>query len=133
MPRLFSSLLILASALAAHAGITQIDFTGLGKIYVLESDNWTSATPKQKVGCLDDHGRFVSESPHSCGVFERRNDYPYTLSSKYGNCTFEDTTQERNTDSTYGTMDYAWHCQDDHKPELYDELYTIVCSPQYFP
>jgi hypothetical protein len=126
MPRLFSSLLILASALAAHAGISQIDFTGTGRIYVLESDNWTNATPKQKVGCLDNHGRFVSESPHSCGTFERLNDYPYTLSSKHGNCTFEDPTQEHNTDSVYGHMDNAWSCKEDVKTEIYDELYTIV-------
>jgi hypothetical protein len=133
MPRLFSSLLILASALAAHAGISQIDFTGIGHIYVLESDDWINATPKQKVGCLDDNGRFVSESPHSCGTFERLNDYPYTLSTKRGNCTFDDATQERNTDSTYGAMDYAWHCQNDHKTELWDELYTIVSSPPRYP
>jgi hypothetical protein len=126
MPRLFSTLLILASALLAHAGIQQIDFTGVGHIYVLESDDWQSATPKQKVGCLNDHGKFVSGNKSSCGTFSRLADYPYTLSSKHGNCTFEDESQQRNSDSIYGGMDYAWNCQQKHKAEIYDELYTIV-------
>ena len=126
MPRLFSTLLALASALVAHAAVQQIDFTGVGHIYVLQSNSWQTATPKQKVGCLDDFGKFVNDNSKACGTFSRLNDYPYTLSSKHGNCTFEDTTQPRNTDSIYGGADYAWHCQHNYKTEIYDELYTIV-------
>lgn len=118
--------LVLGSALLAHAGVQQIDFTGVGHIYVLKSDDWRSATPTQKVGCFNDHGKFVSANTTDCGTFSRLNDYPYTLSSKYGNCTFEDDTQERNKDSVYGGNDYAWNCQAEHKAEIYDELYTIV-------
>lgn len=125
MPRLFSTLLILASALAAHAGIQASDFNGVGKIYVLKSDSWNTASPKEKVGCLDDHGKFVHISP-ACGTFSRRPTYPYTLSTVVGNCTFDDDTQARNTDSVYGTLDYAWSCKDDHNSELWDEFYTVV-------
>jgi hypothetical protein len=126
MPRLLSTLLVLGSALLAHAGVQQIDFTGVGHIHVLKSADWRTATPKQKVGCLDDHGKFVSENTTECGTFSRLNDYPYTLSSKHGNCTFEDDTQERNKDSVYGGNDYAWNCKAEHKGEIYDELYTIA-------
>ncbi|KAF1918154.1 hypothetical protein BDU57DRAFT_555811 [Ampelomyces quisqualis] len=132
MTRLFSTLLILASALVAHAGVQQIDFTGVGHIYVLQSDSWQTATPKQKVGCLDDYGKFVNDQTKACGTFSRLNNYPYTLSSKHGNCTFEDKTQPRNTDSIYGGADYAWNCQNNYKTEIYDELYTIDGFPYVF-
>jgi hypothetical protein len=125
MPRLFSTLLVLASALLVHAGIDQTDFTGTGHIHVLKSDNWPTATPESKVGCLDDHGKLVS-GDSKCGTFTRLNDYPYTLSTKHGNCTFKDETQERNTDSHYGTNDYAWSCQEDLNTDVYDQLYTVV-------
>jgi hypothetical protein len=126
MPRLLSTLIVVGYALLAHAGVQQVDFTGVGHIYVLKSADWRTATPKEKVGCLDDHGKFVSENTAECGTFSRLNDYPYTLSSKHGNCTFEDDTQEPNKDSVYGGNDYAWNCKAEHKGEIYDELYTIV-------
>jgi hypothetical protein len=129
MPRLFSTLLILASALTVHAGIDQTDFTGIGHIQVVKSNNWATATPDSKVGCLDDHGKFVT-GDSKCGTFSRLNDYPYTLSTKRGNCTFKDESQERNTDSLYGANDHAWNCQEDLNADIYDELYTIV-SPAY--
>ncbi|KAH7411769.1 hypothetical protein DE146DRAFT_254334 [Phaeosphaeria sp. MPI-PUGE-AT-0046c] len=131
MARLFSTLLILASALVAHAGIQATDFSGVGKIYVLKSDSWSTASPKEKVGCLDDHGKFVHAGP-ACGTFSRRPTYPYTLSTAVGNCTFDDESQERNTDSTYGTLDYAWSCKDDHNSQLWDEFYTIDGFPYIF-
>jgi hypothetical protein len=126
MSQLFSTFLILASALLAHAGIQRSEFTGIGHIHVLESDDWSTATLNQKVGCLDDHGKFVSNGSGKCGTFSRLAEYPNTLSTKQGNCTFQDATQERNTDSHYGGSDYAWHCQDDLKQDIYDQLYTLV-------
>jgi len=129
MPSLFTSLFLLASALLAHAGIEQKDFSGIGHIIVLKSEDWSTATPKDAVGCLNDAGKLIlNKTAEECGVFSRLDDYPYTLSSKKGNCTFEDTTQERNTDSKYGGADYAWSCTD-HKSDIYDELYTIVYCP----
>jgi hypothetical protein len=122
-----STLTLLFLAPLAHAAIQQKDFTGLGKILVLQSEDWRTATPKSTIGCLNNHGKLVgANSSSDCGVFSRRDDYPYTLSSKHGNCTFEDATQERNTDSHYGGNDFAWNCAP-QKAEIYDELYTIVC------
>jgi hypothetical protein len=127
MSRLFTPLLLLTSALLAHAGVSQKDFTGLGHIYVLESEDWAKATPNDTVGCLNDAGKLVvGKTDKHCGVFSRLDDYPWTLSSKKGNCTFEDTTQETNKDSKYGGNDYAWSCTELHESEIYDELYTIV-------
>lgn len=133
--KMYTILLLLTSACLAHAGIAQQDFTGIGNIYVLQSDNWQTATPKQKVGCLDDHGKFVSNNTgaHTCGVYSRSADFPYTLSTKQGNCTFEDATQERNTDSMYGQSDYAWNCAAGYTSGIYDELYTVVCILQSSP
>ncbi|EAT90808.2 hypothetical protein HBH56_176340 [Parastagonospora nodorum] len=132
MVQISSLYLILASALLAHAGIQQIDFTGVGHIYVLQSEDWGSATPKQTVGCLNENGKFVNEKTSECGTFARQSDYPYTLSSKQGNCTFQDDSQARNTDSKYGGLDYAWNCQQEHKAEIYDQLYTIDGFPYVF-
>jgi hypothetical protein len=120
-------LLLTTLTLPTYAGITQEDFSGIGRIYVLASEDWSTATPNNTVGCLDDSGRFIADhGSKKCGTFSRLDDYPYTLSSKKGNCTFEDSTQEENTDSLYGWHDYAWHCKADHVADIYDELYTIV-------
>ncbi|KAF5847874.1 hypothetical protein GGP41_009137 [Bipolaris sorokiniana] len=121
-------LFLLAAAIAtpAFAGIQQSDFSGIGHIYVLKSDNWQTATPKATVGCLDTNGKFISDkSPfNKCGVFSRLEDFPYTLSTSKGNCTFEDDKQEKNTDSYYGKTDSAWSCGE-RVADIYDQLYTI--------
>jgi hypothetical protein len=122
-------LLVTTLTLPIYAGIQQSDFSGIGHIYVLASNDWSTATPNNTVGCLDDSGKFVADDgSNKCGTFSRLEDYPYTLSSKEGNCTFEDSTQEENTDSYYGKSDYAWHCKSKHKSDIYDELYTIVST-----
>jgi hypothetical protein len=122
-------LLVTTITLPTYAGIQQSDFSGIGRIHVLASSDWSTATPNNTVGCLDDSGKFVADDgSNNCGTFSRLDDYPYTLSSKTGNCTFEDSTQEENTDSYYGKGDYAWHCKTKHKSDIYDELYTIVSA-----
>jgi hypothetical protein len=124
-----TTLILLATsfALPTYAGIQQTDFSGIGHIYVLASDNWGTATPASSVGCLDAHGKFVhdSGSGKECGIFERLDDYPWTLSTHNGNCTFQDDSQEENVDSHYGQGDYAWTCTE-RNVDIYDELYTIV-------
>lgn len=129
MYKLLASISVVATlVLPTCADVQQHDFTGIGHIYVLQSDNWQTASPKSKVGCLNEHGKFVKDaSKKSCGVFSRLDDYPYTLSTLQGNCTFDDATQERNKDSLYGQMDYAWTCKS-YKTDIYDELYTIVSN-----
>lgn len=124
-------LLLLASiAVPTSAGVQQSDFSGIGNILVLKSDDWLTATPKSTVGCLDINGRLIStKSPfHKCGTFERLEAFPYTLSTGKGNCTFEDDKQEKNTDSYYGKADSAWSCGD-RVADIYDELYTVVRFP----
>jgi hypothetical protein len=123
---LTSAVLLSSVIIAAQAGITQKDFTGIGHIFVLKSDDWSKATPQQKVGCLDDDGRFINEDAKGCGVFARLDKYPYTLSSKSGNCTFDDSNTPANTDSHYGKQDHAWTCNATYMAVIYDELYTIV-------
>jgi hypothetical protein len=133
LSKTLTSAILLASAIVAHAGsaattgVTQKDFTGIGHIFVLESDDWTKADPKQKVGCLNNNGSFVKEAnDKDCGVFTRLDDYPYTLSTKSGNCTFTDETAPTNNDSIYGKGDHAWSCNPAYTAIIYDELYTIV-------
>ncbi|KAG9195465.1 hypothetical protein G6011_00586 [Alternaria panax] len=126
-------LLIASLTLPTYAGIQQTDFTGVGHIYVLASDNWKTATPESSVGCLDVHGRFVHDSGRAkeCGKFERLDVYPYTLSTQDGNCTFRDDSQEENVDSHYGKGDFAWTCGE-RNVDIYDELYTITGFPYVF-
>lgn len=109
--------------------VTQDDITGPGEIWVVESSDWQTANANQKVGCLTDTGRFIS-SDHTgeskCGVFEMLTDYPYTFSSKAGNCSFNDAKTETNKDSVYGKYDHAWSCNAWYAGDVYDGLYTIV-------
>ncbi|KAJ4357082.1 hypothetical protein N0V95_002820 [Ascochyta clinopodiicola] len=128
---------ILASwlfALTANAAITQANFTGIGNIYVLKSEDWRTASPtKDQIGCLSDNGKLVvATSKAACGTFTRLDDYPYTLSTKKGNCTFNDESQERNTDSIYGGSDHAWNCNATISSDIYDDLYTIDGFPYVF-
>ena len=105
-------LLFASVAVPTSAGIKQSDFSGIGNIYVIKSDNWQTASPDSTVGCLDTDGRLISTTSPSykCGEFERMEGFPYTLSTGQGNCTFEDDKQEKNTDSYYGKTDSAWSC-----------------------
>ncbi|KAF1939202.1 hypothetical protein EJ02DRAFT_352814 [Clathrospora elynae] len=125
-------IMIASLALPAYAGIQQNDFTGIGNIFVLESSDWRNATPKSTIGCLNTHGKFIADSTkEDCGVFERLADFPYTLSTENGNCTFDDDSQETNQDSHYGKLDHAWNCAE-HTSVIYDELYTIDGFPYVF-
>ncbi|KAF2688731.1 hypothetical protein K458DRAFT_293128 [Lentithecium fluviatile CBS 122367] len=125
--------LALLFASTIQAAVTQKDFTGIGNIHVLNSSDWRSASPANKVGCLDNRGKFINPANNSdCGVFSRLDKYPYTLSTVEGNCTFNDETQEKNTDSYYGKRDSAWNCLAPFQVEVYDELYTIDGFPYPF-
>lgn len=135
MRALLGTLAVFALALCSHAGITQKDFTGLGNIYVLESENWSTASPTEdRIGCLSEQGKLIpTKGKAPCGVFTRKESYPYTLSTKKGNCTFNDESQERNTDSVYGRMDFALNCNATYESVIYDQFYTIVSADYQFP
>ncbi|KAF2729887.1 hypothetical protein EJ04DRAFT_537587 [Polyplosphaeria fusca] len=131
--RFCTSLFFLTTALLSRAAVTQKDFSGVGHIYVLNSSDWRTGSPKQKVGCLDNNGRFLAEkSLDDCGTFVRLDDYPWTLSSKEGNCTFNDETTATNTDSYYGKNDHAWTCNASYSAIIYDELFTVDGFPYPF-
>jgi hypothetical protein len=125
-----SLLSFLLCAISASASITQKDFTGIGNIFVLNSSDWRTASPTaDKVGCLSEDGKFIAANDRAaCGTFTRRDTFPYTLSTRKGNCTFNDESQERNTDSMYGKSDHAWNCNATYESNIYDQLYTIVSS-----
>ncbi|KAL1591868.1 hypothetical protein SLS59_009995 [Nothophoma quercina] len=118
----------------ASAGITQKDFTGTGNIYVLNSSDWRTASPTEdKIGCLSESGKLItSRKTKACGTFTRMDVFPYTLSTSKGNCTFDDQSQERNTDSKYGQNDHAWNCNATFQSDIYDQLYTIDGFPYIF-
>ena len=128
MHALFSLLIVLILALSADASITQKDFTGIGNIYVLNSSDWRTASPTaDKIGCLSEDGKLVATNDKkACGTFTRLDIFPYTLSTSRGNCTFNDESQARNTDSKYGQSDHAWNCNATYVSNIYDQLYTIV-------
>ncbi|KAF2280542.1 uncharacterized protein EI97DRAFT_125261 [Westerdykella ornata] len=144
-----SSLLLLSlSALRAQGAVTQDDFTGLGEIWVLNSADWRTGNPSQKVGCLTSTGRFLGTEEYQdsivsnddetdserskCGVFQKLSVYPYTISSREGNCTFNDKNTEANKDSAYGKRDHAWSCNGKYVAEVFDALYTIDGFPYPF-
>lgn len=110
----------------AQAGISAIDFQGTARLRVLKSNNWQTASPKQTIGCISDKGTFVANDDKACGVFTRLNSFPYTISSRLGNCTFEDSTQQRNTDSAFGQSDFAYTCSEGHVADIYDQFFTMV-------
>ncbi|KAF1926764.1 uncharacterized protein M421DRAFT_102184 [Didymella exigua CBS 183.55] len=122
-----SVLSFLLFALGANASITQKNFTGIGNIFVLNSSDWRTASPTaDKVGCLSEDGKFIAANGRAaCGIFTRLDAFPYTLSTKKGNCTFNDESQDRNTDSKYGQSDHAWNCNATYASTIYDQLYTI--------
>lgn len=128
MKPLLSTLAIFLLTAVASAGITQKDFSGIGNIHVLQSEDWRTASPTtDKIGCLNDNGKLIAANNKTvCGTFTRSDEFPYALSTKKGNCTFDDESQERNTDSKYGASDHAWNCNATYESVIYDELYTIV-------
>lgn len=128
MYKSISTLFILALAKFASAGVKDTDFVGSGKIAVLATENWQYVSPiKDRVGCLNSHGKLIkNDGDEACGVFTRLDNFPYTLSTKEGNCTFEDQSQEKNTDSVYGTLDNAYNCNATYVSDIYDSMYTIV-------
>lgn len=130
MNALISALAFFMLAFNANAGITQKDFTGIGNIHVLNSSDWRTASPTaDKIGCLNERGKLISaKNQAACGIFSRSDVFPYTLSTRKGNCTFDDASQERNTDSKYGASDHAWNCNATYEATIYDQLYTIVSS-----
>ncbi|KAI1370506.1 hypothetical protein F4677DRAFT_350829 [Hypoxylon crocopeplum] len=112
---------VLLAAVTAVAAVAQ-DFSGSGQIYVINSTNFDTATPDQAIGCLDATGAF---SASNCATFTKLPNYPQTLISAAGNCSFTDPTQPANTDNKYGSRSYAFHCRPSYSSTISDSLYTV--------
>ncbi|KAF2443382.1 hypothetical protein P171DRAFT_362223 [Karstenula rhodostoma CBS 690.94] len=123
---------LLAVLTLATSILAQADFTGTGTISVWNSSDWRTATPASSLGCLSPTGKFIAPSTNAaCGLFTRSDTYPYPLSTKEGNCTFDDETQERNTESYHGSQDHAYNCLKPFEADV-NQLYTITGFPYTF-
>ncbi|KAI1140148.1 hypothetical protein F5Y05DRAFT_307916 [Hypoxylon sp. FL0543] len=108
-------------ALFASGALAQ-DFSGSGQILVINSTDFQTASPADSIGCLDAAGAL---SVSDCATFTQLADYPRSISSAAGNCSFTDSSQIANTDNVYGKQSYAYHCRE-YAATAYDELYTIT-------
>ncbi|OTA90002.1 hypothetical protein M434DRAFT_398322 [Hypoxylon sp. CO27-5] len=109
-------------ALFASAAVAQ-DITGSGHIYVINNTDFNTASPADGIACLDVTGALTLSD---CAIFTRLPDYPRSLSTSAGNCSFTDSSQVANTDSVYGAKSYAWHCRPDYVTTNSDSLYTVT-------
>ncbi len=125
-PTLLSALsaLLMLTTPSVHASVTD-EFVGKGYIYVLNHDNLASATPADRIGCLNERGAL---SVNSCAVFTRLDAPPYTLSTNAGNCTFDNRNTPANRESIYGENSYAWSCREDNADAKVQRAnyYTVV-------
>ncbi|KAK4225841.1 hypothetical protein QBC38DRAFT_420439 [Podospora fimiseda] len=117
---LFSLLLFLPS-LATSNEVTK-DFVGLGQIHVLNSDSFFSASPENRIGCINEQGLLTIDD---CAVFSRLDAPPHTLSSARGDCSFRNTRMPNNKDSWYGKNSYAWSCGRELTDETGESYYTV--------
>lgn len=117
VPRFFSPVLLLAAHLSlSHANSS---FTGQGYIQVLKGDNITAARTSDRIGCMHETGAFTLSD---CSVFTRVGN---GLSSRLGNCTFNDNTQPANVDAIYGQRNYAWVCRNGVDNWLYYSFVSV--------
>ncbi|KAL1870785.1 hypothetical protein VTK73DRAFT_2509 [Phialemonium thermophilum] len=123
----FFTLLYLTASFG-RAQITEL-FQGRGRIAVLNSSSLTAVSPAtNRIGCLDADGALVSSTKDTidgCATYTRLDEFPYTLSTARGNCSFGDANMQVNTDSAYGARSHAWHCWEGRVGDAGDRLYTI--------
>jgi hypothetical protein len=99
----------------------QQDVIGMGFIMVVNSSDIFNASPADRIGCLNDAGRFTLND--NCGLFSH-DDSSAPLYTSLGVCSFQDPSKEANTDSEYGRGDHAFSCG--YAPANNDTFYTIV-------
>lgn len=115
--RLFSTLLLLAGHLCVSRANSK--FIGQGYIQVLASNNITAAKPSDRIGCMHETGALTLSD---CGVFTKDGN---GLTSRLGNCTFNDDTQPANVDAIYGQRNYAWVCRNGVDNWLYYSFVSV--------
>ncbi|KXX73256.1 hypothetical protein MMYC01_210228 [Madurella mycetomatis] len=109
------------------------EFAGRGQILVLNTTNIGSATPNDRIGCLNKHGMLTLSD---CAIFTHSDGIPH-LSTSEGGCSFQNPRMPTNEDSIYGRNTRAWSCSDHAKPdgtpvsETYYSLngldYPLIC------
>ncbi|KAK4154787.1 hypothetical protein C8A00DRAFT_42471 [Chaetomidium leptoderma] len=113
-----------AATLPAH-DVTK-DFLGRGQIHLLNSSNFNTACPDDRIGCLNGHGMLTL---NDCAVFNRNDaipSFPTNLGTAAGNCSFRDQDMPRNTDSYYGADSFAWSCGGKNIDGLDEYYYTVT-------
>ncbi|KAK0712498.1 hypothetical protein B0T26DRAFT_714492 [Lasiosphaeria miniovina] len=130
-----SRLLLLSAAAVLLSTVTAFptppnEFSGRGKIWVLNSTDLLDALPSDRIGCLDAHGALTF---NRCAVFTQLDQAPHTLSSRIGSCGFRDENMPTNKDSYYGRDSHAWACQPGDaavRSPPDENYYTLVSSPR---
>lgn len=136
------------------------DFIGRGTIHILNSTSLSTASPADRIGCLNEHGMLISFSHYTttispssttndvnnndssntdknnnankCAIFTRLDSDPHTLSTRKGNCSFQNTNMPTNRDSYYGGDSHAWFCGEDKEGKGGGEWWYTVVSTTIF-
>ena len=105
---LFSLLITAGVTLAADQKDVVKEFQGVGRIHVLNSSSLRDASlAADRIGCLNEQGLLTQDD---CAVFYIRNTTYHTLSSRRGDCSFQNANMPVNKDSVYGKTSHAWSC-----------------------
>jgi len=118
------------SSLPTSSDTTNVvkDFVGQGRILVLNSSSLMTASPQDSIGCLNSHGVLTQDD---CAVFTRQDEYPHTLVTPSGSCTWANTKMPTNVDSVYGKKSHAWSCTAENDPSKTSERYYTVKGFRY--
>lgn len=112
-------------------------FRGQGQIHVLNSSDFNTASPADRIGCFNEHGLLTL---NDCAVFTHVHDQQTVadwLTTSVGNCSFKNPNMPKNTDSYYGSDTVAWSCVDSSVVDFVpggglntgEHYYTIVSKP----
>ncbi|KAK4120720.1 hypothetical protein N657DRAFT_579272 [Parathielavia appendiculata] len=118
-----------AAAVAATATHdVRDDFVGRGRIHVLNSTSFVTASLADRIGCLNRHGMLTLRD---CAVFTLFDDSPRSFYSAEGNCSFRNPNTPTNRDSYYGSDTHAWSCGGKDVDKSVNENYYTVNGFNY--
>lgn len=122
-------LVTIFSALSLWIGLAGADvvdeFVGQGRIHVLNSTDFYTASLADRIGCLNAEGWLTL---NDCAIFTEIPSRPFSLFTSAGNCTMQNPDMPLNTDSIYGKDSHAWWCGPKGDWLPYDEYYYTVVS-----
>ncbi|KAF2472618.1 uncharacterized protein BDR25DRAFT_366616 [Lindgomyces ingoldianus] len=123
MMRTLLSITLLSVGAMAQPVTYNTDFSGTGNVWVIHNMDIQTASPADKVGCLNKEGRFVSNNSQ-CGVFTvTGTGYGWMKSSSGGVCTFNDPTAEE------GRWPRALKCTS--QGQYFSDLYSVNFTNPY--